>query len=138
MAPQDVHFNETVLKRIADEYDLRLIVLFGSQATGRALPESDVDLAAWCDIRPLPVDIKSRLVNVFCDMLDRDDVDVVVLNFADPTIQIEVADHGKLLYERHPCDFARFCLRAIKSLDDGYKLSLCEECYLNERISERA
>ena len=134
---QDVYFDKEELKDIADENNLRFIVLFGSQATGRAVPESDVDIAVWSDERPLPVDIKSRLVNVFCDLLDRDDVDVVVLNFADPTIQIEVADHGKLLYEREPCDFARFCLRAIKALDDGFKLSLCEERYLKERIAAR-
>ncbi len=85
------------IKAVAEKYDLEFVVLFGSQAIGQTHSKSDVDLGVisrnelnW-----------SLLLGDFYSLFKREDVEVVNLAMASPTLWRAMARDGKLLYEKH-------------------------------------
>ena len=96
----------------------RLIVLFGSMSKGATTSRSDLDLAILAD-EPLDlVDVTNRVTT----MIHVSDVDVVDLRRASPLLAMEVARHGRLLYERAPGEYAEFCSLAQRRYADTAKL----------------
>ncbi|MHB2016116.1 MAG: type VII toxin-antitoxin system HepT family RNase toxin [Candidatus Xenobia bacterium] len=92
--------------------DLDMVVLFGSRAQGREQPHSDIDLA----IMPASVDADQetswRVTCALVDGLRRGDLDVIWLPTASWLLTWEVAQHGRVVYERHPGLFHQFWLQA--------------------------
>lgn len=129
------------LVMLCRKFDLSLVVLFGSQASGRAIERSDIDLAVWTRRHPIPDMFKTNVLNAFMDLLVRDDVDVVLANYAEPILQMEIVQQGKVLYESEPGEFVRFQLRALKAYEDAKKLYQWQREYVEEfayGIRERA
>jgi len=85
------------LRPIAKRYGLRLIVLFGSQVRGRLHPESDVDVAVWSD-GSLKSRQKLKLWQELSEVF-RAEVDLGVLDHAEPLFLYQVASSGRLLFE---------------------------------------
>ena len=104
---------EEKAKEIALKYDLSFVTLFGSQATGRVHQKSDIDIAV---IRKQPINFDDRLkiIGDFSDMIKREDVEVIDLASASPTLMYAVVRDGKLLYEKKENDFLNWKLYAIK------------------------
>lgn len=100
-------------KEIACKYDLSFVALFGSQATGRTHQKSDIDIAV---IRKQPISFDDRLkiIGDFSDVFEREDVEVVDMSSASPTLMYAVVRDGKLLYEEKENDFLNWKLYAIK------------------------
>ena len=63
MAPAHWVIVQDILRRLAPEHE---VWAFGSRATGRAKPYSDLDLALISD-RPLPLDLSARLAEAFSE-----------------------------------------------------------------------
>lgn len=91
---------------------LRLAVLFGSQATGRARPGSDFDIAI------LPADLELSLNDEL--MLARSlsaatgsEVDLVRLDKDDPLLHREIALHGLCLAEDVAGRFSAYRANAV-------------------------
>lgn len=79
--------------------------LFGSQATGRAGPLSDVDIAIWVDPAVGDVEryrLRLELISAAASALGTDEVDLVILNDAPPLLQHRVLRDGMLLIDRDP------------------------------------
>lgn len=76
------------------------IYLFGSQVTGSARPDSDIDLAVLLpsDRPELPIGERMALVGALEQLTDRQ-VDLVILNQAPLPLQFEIIHTGKILYE---------------------------------------
>ena len=89
-----------VLLPIAERFGLRLIVLFGSVARGRANSESDIDLGVFVD-RPLTVNKRLKLWSALSSLFSVD-VDLTGLNHVDPVLAFEAARDGKALFEGEP------------------------------------
>jgi predicted nucleotidyltransferase len=128
------------LKTVADRYGLDLIVLFGSRAKGRAVAQSDMDVAVLLgpaarrrlDRRP-PVwelDIAGELADA---LGGSHEVDFVCLNRASPLLQFAVARHGIVLYKRRPGAFSRFRLYAARQFDDHRKYYEAMARYVRRR-----
>lgn len=85
------------LRPIAEKYGLRLIVAFGSQVNGHTHPESDVDVAVLAEKR-LPF---ARQLDLWLELSQafRADVDLSVLNHAEPLLLYQVARKGRVLYQ---------------------------------------
>lgn len=100
-------------REVAIKYSLSFVVLFGSQATGRIHKKSDIDIAV---IRKQPISFDERLkiIGDFSDIFEREDVEVVDLAPASPTLMYAVVRDGKLLYEKNENDFLNWKLYAIK------------------------
>jgi predicted nucleotidyltransferase len=133
-----VHIDRDRLAQAARENELDLIVLFGSQASARALAGSDVDLAVRYRpggrrLRSPRLDLAARLAPAFPPEAE---LDVTVLNDASSMLLFEVAREGQLLYEREPLLFWQFQSYAARRYDDDYKYRLRRERYLEKRVEQ--
>lgn len=80
---------------------IRLCVLFGSQATGKTYPQSDVDLAVWLTESSISAQ-KLQWVVVLERILDKDVSLVIVSPDLDPVLCFEIVKNGRLLYQQEP------------------------------------
>ena len=126
------------LKQLARKHGLDLVVLFGSQASGRAHSGSDVDVAVR--IKPgrrLSDAARLALAGDFDSVFpDAAQVDVSFLNEASSLLLFEVATRGRPLYERAPLSFWQFQPYAARRYDDDHKYRMRREAYLERRVME--
>ena len=101
---------EPKIKKLAEKYNLSLIVLFGSQATGALHSKSDVDIAIL-GINSLDI---IKISSDFSSIFKREDVEVVDLRNASPTLMFCVLRDGKILYEKEKETFLVWKLYAIR------------------------
>jgi predicted nucleotidyltransferase len=80
--------------------------LFGSQATGRARPDSDVDIAVLAE-NPLNLEQRLSIQIALEDALKRFRVDVVDLHMATPVLRFE-ALNGQRVFVRSADEVAAF------------------------------
>ena len=91
---------EKRLMALAEEYNLKFIILYGSYATGKEHKDSDLDVAVICG-QELKFD---RYLSVCGKMQDalalppEVDLDFKTLSKVDPLFRYEVTRDGKLLY----------------------------------------
>jgi len=110
----DFESKKEVVAEIAKKYDLKLIALFGSQATGRTHEKSDIDIAVLGSGEVDRTAVAVELDEVF----GRDDTEVVVLNDASPTMMYVVARDGTVLYEDSVGQFVSWKLFAMREWRD--------------------
>jgi predicted nucleotidyltransferase len=89
-----------VLKPIVQKFGIRFIVLFGSVVRGTTNAESDIDLGVLTN-RPLTFNQQLKLWGALSPLFNIE-VDLVVLNHANPVLAFEVASTGDLLFEDKP------------------------------------
>ncbi len=125
--------SETAFRRFCGTQRVAFAALFGSAAQGRATGQSDVDLAFWMQRTPTP-SCELDLINALTPLFHRNDVDVVVLNHANPLLQWQVASTGTLLYERRAGAFRLFQLAAMKRYDDSRRLLALQDRFLDRLV----
>lgn len=72
------------LDRLARTYGIRLLLQFGSTVTGAVHPGSDIDVAVLLERPPLTLDERAKLLHELQRLFPERDVDLAVLNHADP------------------------------------------------------
>jgi predicted nucleotidyltransferase len=86
--------------------EVRAVYLFGSHADGTATQHSDIDIAALFTAGlsdSFYVEQQLYLGGKLCMVLERDDVDFVVLNRATSIeLKFSIIQDGELLFERDP------------------------------------
>jgi len=92
------------MKPLLEDEGLKLVLLFGSAASGRTHKRSDIDLAFLYD---KPVDIL-LLTNRIISILRSDTIDVVDLRRASPLLKFAIARDSALLYENGKGVFNEF------------------------------
>ncbi|MBI2894176.1 MAG: nucleotidyltransferase domain-containing protein [Deltaproteobacteria bacterium] len=98
-------------RALSGRRDVLVAVLFGSEARGRAGPDSDVDLAVLApgvDLVDLAVALSSALGR---------DVDVVSLDDAPVPLLAEVVQHGLVAHEGRPGAAAGWWASALADLE---------------------
>ncbi len=121
------------LEPIAHKHDLKLIVLFGSQANGRTHPASDVDIAI-VPAQRLSWEDRNELWAGLCELFQAE-VDLSVLDHAQPLLMYHVAD-GQLLYEGERWAWANFKLYARRLYWDAAPLRQALSRYLDRRVED--
>lgn len=84
---------------------VKLVYLFGSQATGNTGPLSDFDFAIFLDgANQIEMgDIQLALMADLAGHLQSDKIDLVVLNSTEsPELKYNIITQGKLIYEQEP------------------------------------
>ncbi len=119
------------LRNVCKQGNLSLVILFGSHSRGQADKNSDLDLAVLVDKKSINDALEFSLLTTFVDLVRRDNLDLVLLNRADPLLQSQVARYGTLLYEKSPGLFNRFRVQAMKNYDDAQKFIRLEETYVH-------
>ena len=90
--------------------EVRLLVLFGSTARGKAGPRSDVDLGVLLD--PYSAALRFK-VDAELGRATGREVDTVLLDDAPPLLRFEIAKEGVLLLERDEGLWTHFKAKAM-------------------------
>jgi predicted nucleotidyltransferase len=101
---------------LRDMPDLRLVILYGSAATGKMRPDSDVDIAILFD-RPLSTEKKMELISRLERELKRD-VDLVDLFDLNGTILKQILTKGHVLLQATTGVLAELIQRMIYNQTD--------------------
>jgi predicted nucleotidyltransferase len=110
----------TDLERLARTYGIRLVLQFGSSVTGRLHPGSDVDVAVLLDRPQLTLAERAGLLHELQPLFPDREVDLAILNHADPLFLKKVTEDCRLLHGA-PAELARLKLYAFKRYQDHRK-----------------
>ena len=118
---------------------LKMLVLFGSQATGETHAESDWDFAVLYDETLKQEHLKQDILKeleiplILGEIfhLNRDKIDVVNLNHCSPLLSYQVAKNGQLIYELSLGQFTKFRIQAWKKYADTAKFRKIEKESIN-------
>jgi predicted nucleotidyltransferase len=108
------------LDRIARTYGVRLLVQFGSTVAGVVHPGSDVDLAVVLERPRLTLEEYAGLGHELQGLFPDREVDLAILNHADPLFLKKVTENCRLLYGA-AADLQRLKLHAFKRYQDYRK-----------------
>ena len=123
-----------MLDPIARQFGLRFVVLFGSLARGIANSESDIDLGILAE-RPLTFDERLEIWSALTPLFSGD-VDLAVLNHADPILGFEVASSGMILFEYKPFAWENWKSYAFRQYWDTKKFRDDLKRYVSRRAEE--
>lgn len=129
--PQDDRLGE-----VATTFDLALVVLFGSRATGHSRPDSDSDVGIlrWQGV--VSAEHFPALGLGLARATGLPDIDLVDLRRAPALLRYRAARDGRPLFEAAPALFTRFHVQAWKQyLDDEYDFRRLDVRYLRESLA---
>ena len=107
---------KSLLKKIAQKYDLELILLFGSQVGGKVHKVSDFDIA-YLSKKELSMEEE---IGLDCDLMpvfQSDKVDLTNLRKANPLLLKKISDTAMLIFGKQET-FIEFKLKAFKFFQD--------------------
>ena len=120
------------IKELAKEFNLNLLLIFGSQAANQTLPESDVDFAF---LAKKDLSFKDEiLLNTKLSALfeDKKIIDLVNLRKANPLLKQEVTKNCLLLYGKEE-DFFELKAAIFKDYVDHLSLLELEDFLIKKR-----
>lgn len=115
--------------------NIKLVILFGSQASHKAGAGSDTDVAVLAD-RAMALEDKAELRERLAVKLgaSEDKIDLIDLWSAPPLLQHQIAQNGRLV-EGETADFIRFKVLAWKRYQDTAKFRRIREQVLNKEYA---
>jgi predicted nucleotidyltransferase len=119
--------------------DIQACYLFGSVVSGRARPDSDVDIAVLVSetvMRRDPFKYRLRLMSDLMKLLNRDDVDLILLNQAPPLLAHRVLSRGALIFERSASARVAFQVRTVNRYLDTQPMRNLYLAYLRKHARE--
>ena len=121
------------IEEIAEKYDLKMLLLFGSQAKDKKFlhKESDFDVA-YLSERALG---GKEIIDLNCDFIDMfrcDRVDLMDLKRAKPFLRYEIAKNSKLLYGNE-IDYLEFKAFAFRDYINHGRLFEIEDLLINRK-----
>ena len=123
---------KTSVKKIAEKYGLKLVMFFGSFASGKNRQDSDLDVAVLGS-KEVSFQEQIDIINKFSEIFS-ENVDLSVLNNGNPLLLFEVSKNAKLLYGSDE-EFMKFKLQAFRQYND-YAQYFEMEKRLNKKIIE--
>ena len=125
------------IEPVARRHGIELLVQFGSTVAGQTHAQSDLDLGVLLDVVPESFGPLSDLIVDLQTLADGREVDLTVLNHADPLLLKQVTDHGRLLYgsERR---FQALKLQSFKRYQDYRRYLAMERAYVDRKSAGAA
>jgi predicted nucleotidyltransferase len=121
------------LEDIALQHGIELILLFGSSVSGPVHPRSDVDLAVLLGRPTLPLREHAELAGELQRLFPDREVDVVLINRADPLFLKKITERCGLLYGS-PRRLAELKLYAFRRYQDHRKYLMLEREYVTRAL----
>lgn len=94
------------------------LLIFGSHARNRETPQSDLDIAVLFARDSLPDLNKQLTFKADLENMARKDVDVIILNNANPILKYQVFKYGKILELKNRNLYEQFLVRSLNEYDD--------------------
>ena len=102
------------IKELAEKYGLKLVMLFGSQASGKTHKESDVDFAFTADEYISSRETAEIIFDFTRCLKIGADIELVNLKNASPLLLKQIAMNSFLMYEKEPHGYNLFKIYALK------------------------
>ncbi|MBI4121894.1 MAG: nucleotidyltransferase domain-containing protein [Parcubacteria group bacterium] len=128
----NIAYDQKELARIAKEYDVRLVLLHGSFATGRQHKDSDIDIAVLTRKKFTHSEelvLHQALSDVFS--VKGRELDIKSINGADPLFLFEVMRDSQLLYG-DDVDYEEYKAYAFRAFHDAKDLFALEDRLLEK------
>lgn len=93
-----------LIKKIAQKYSLKLILLFGSRASGKNYKDSDFDVA-YLSKKDLNLSNESKLIIELSPIFKNENIDLVNLKYAPPLLLYAITKNCRIVYEENPLIF---------------------------------
>lgn len=122
------------LDGIAQTYGIRLLLQFGSTLTAHVHAGSDVDLAVLLERPELSLDEHAGLLHELQRLFPDREVDLAILNHADPLLLKQVTDSCRLLYGTQ-AELRRVKLYAFKRYHDHRKYLDLERAFVARALN---
>ena len=129
------NFQRKKFKKIADKYDLDLILAFGSQVKGERHSESDLDIAVLPKKNKFNLKKYSALVFDLEKFFSDQKVDLTFIDHADPLLLEKIKESAFLLYGQKR-KFEEFQIYAFNRFQDYQPFFKLEEKSVNKFIQE--
>jgi hypothetical protein len=130
---------EGVVRCMSKKREIQAAYIFGSVASGRTRPGSDVDIAVLLNensSRFRSPDYRLKLAAEISSAIGRPDVDLTILNEAPPVLAHQVLSKGQLVFERSASARADFQVRTVNVYLDTEPMRALYRRYLKKRIRE--
>ncbi|MBM2817824.1 MAG: Nucleotidyltransferase domain protein [Parcubacteria group bacterium] len=124
------------IKDLAEKHGLSLVMLFGSQVTGKTHKESDFDIAFTADKYISPRETAEILFDFTRDLKIGGDIELVNLKHASPLLLKQVAMNSILLYEKEPHLYNLFKIYALKRYMEERRFLKLRELSLNKFLQK--
>lgn len=121
------------IKKIVDKYHLKMVLLFGSQVSGKTHKESDIDIAVLPENNlsfEQEVMLNTDLINVFGN------VDLTNLRKAPPLLMKEIADNNQILYQKNNLLLNNFEVYALQRYAEAKPLFNMHKYRVNKIIQK--
>lgn len=122
------------VEAVARRYGIRLLVRFGSSVTGRVHAGSDLDLGVLVDHMPDSFSVLADCLTDLQALAPGREVDLVVLNHADPLLLKQVTDNCELVHGS-PRQLEALKLYAFKRYQDHRRYLDMERSYVDRKIA---
>lgn len=120
-----------IIPKFAEKHNLFLVLLFGSQASGKTHSKSDTDIAFLAE-KKISLREIAKMNFELSQEIKIGNIEMVQLNGAQPFLLKQVAEKSILLYEKEPSLFAQFKIYAIKRHMEAKKLFTLREASFNK------
>jgi len=124
-------------EKIAKKYSLRLILLFGSAVSSKLHPRSDIDIAVLSEKPDLSLESYSNLLFDLQRRFPKREVDLAIINRADPLFLKKITENCRLLYG-NPRELAKLKIYAFKRYVDHQKYFNLEKKFAQNFIKRCA
>lgn len=126
---------EVNIQKLVNEFNISLIYVFGSYAKGTNKENSDLDIGILIDGSTPPM-TRLSILNEIVGILDREDIDLIILNEADEVLKFQVIKYGKLIYEKDPTQRVLFEARTMSEYMDMEHFRNTRNKYIDIRLKE--
>jgi predicted nucleotidyltransferase len=126
-------------KALENYPDVLFAYLFGSQVSGKVTPLSDVDIAVGlCEELSSTerFQLRLHLMGVLCQILQRNDVELAVLNDADVVLRYQVLKNGKLIFCRNKAAKNEFFVQTVSEYLDTEPMRAFHREKMKQQIRE--
>jgi len=121
----------------AKKHGIILLLRFGSSVTGRLHEHSDVDLAVLLERVPRSLEAHSALLQDLQQLFPNREVDLALLNHADPLFLRKITEACQLLYGS-PRALQHLKIYAFKRYQDHRKYLALERKYVERSLENLA
>lgn len=121
------------LDKLVGDYGIILIYIFGSYAKRTNIDSSDLDIAVFLEGESdgfILLDILYDLVGI----LNRDDIDLVILNNVDEVLKFQVIKYGKVIYKKDQYSKVIFESRVMSEYMDKEHFRNTQTKYSHEKF----
>jgi len=123
------------IKELADKYNLNLVLLFGSQVTGKTHSESDFDVA-YMSNKKLSFNDEVKLNTNLTEIFENDQVSLVNLKTASPLLTKLITDNCIVLYEREKYVFSNLLTYVLRTYEEARPLFELRRHYIEHKIRQ--